>query len=204
MGDGRHRAPHRRRQGVPRRRARRVQPPGRGLVDRRSHPRRARRRRLADGHLAPPATRRARPSPTPITAPVHVLGVRAPPPRRRAARLDGLHRRLLRQQRRRELLRHACNSSSSTSTTGTTRQQLALAIFDWIEAWYNPRRRHSYCDMLSPIDYERATSPPPRGMIPTTNPRAHRRVANAARSSSEKSCGSSQAAKWPPLSTSLK
>ncbi len=32
----------------------------------------------------------------------------------------------------------------------------------------------------------------------------YRRVANAARSSSEKSCGSSQAAKWPPLSTSLK
>jgi putative transposase len=41
-----------------------------------------------------------------------------------------------------------------------TRQQLALAIFDWIEGWYNPRRRHSYCKMLSPIDYEtlRATS----------------------------------------------
>jgi transposase InsO family protein len=40
-----------------------------------------------------------------------------------------------------------------------TRQQLALAIFDWIEAWYNPRRRHSYCAMLSPIDYERAHIP---------------------------------------------
>jgi len=37
-----------------------------------------------------------------------------------------------------------------------TRQQLALAIFEWIEAWYNPRRRHSYCGMLSPIDYEAA------------------------------------------------
>lgn len=37
-----------------------------------------------------------------------------------------------------------------------TRDQLALAIFDWIEAWYNPRRRHSYCKMLSPIDYETA------------------------------------------------
>lgn len=31
---------------------------------------------------------------------VHVVGVRSPPPRRRPARLDGLHRRLLRQQRR--------------------------------------------------------------------------------------------------------
>jgi putative transposase len=38
----------------------------------------------------------------------------------------------------------------------STREQLALAIFDWIEAWYNPRRRHSYCKMLSPIDYETA------------------------------------------------
>ena len=39
-----------------------------------------------------------------------------------------------------------------------TRQQLALAIFDWIETWYNPRRRHSYCRMLSPIDYENTTA----------------------------------------------
>ena len=39
-----------------------------------------------------------------------------------------------------------------------TREELALAIFDWIEAWYNPRRRHSYCNMLSPIDYETATA----------------------------------------------
>ena len=39
-----------------------------------------------------------------------------------------------------------------------TRDQLANAIFDWIECWYNPRRRHSYCGMLSPIDYETATA----------------------------------------------
>jgi len=37
-----------------------------------------------------------------------------------------------------------------------TRRQLAQAIFEWIEAWYNPRRRHSYCQMLSPVDYEAA------------------------------------------------
>jgi putative transposase len=37
-----------------------------------------------------------------------------------------------------------------------SRQQLAQAIFEWIEAWYNPRRRHSYCHMLSPVDYEAA------------------------------------------------
>ena len=37
-----------------------------------------------------------------------------------------------------------------------SRQQLALAVFEWIEAWYNPKRRHSYCKMLSPVDYEAA------------------------------------------------
>jgi len=37
-----------------------------------------------------------------------------------------------------------------------SRRQLAQAIFEWIEAWYNPRRRHSYCQMLSPVDYEAA------------------------------------------------
>jgi putative transposase len=40
--------------------------------------------------------------------------------------------------------------------TWDTREQLALAIFDWIETWYNPGRRHSYNDGLSPIDYETA------------------------------------------------
>lgn len=35
-----------------------------------------------------------------------------------------------------------------------TRDQLAAAIFDWIECWYNPERRHSYNHGLSPLDYE--------------------------------------------------
>jgi putative transposase len=43
----------------------------------------------------------------------------------------------------------------------TDRRQLALAIFDWIETWYNPRRRHSYCQMLSPTDYEAAHTAAP-------------------------------------------
>lgn len=37
-----------------------------------------------------------------------------------------------------------------------TREQLAQAIFEWLEAWYNPKRRHSYCGWLSPADYEAA------------------------------------------------
>lgn len=37
-----------------------------------------------------------------------------------------------------------------------TRDQLAAAIFEWIECWYNPQRRHSYNNGLSPLDYETA------------------------------------------------
>ena len=36
----------------------------------------------------------------------------------------------------------------------STREQLASAIFEWIEAWYNPRRRHTSLGMLSPHEYE--------------------------------------------------
>jgi transposase InsO family protein len=37
-----------------------------------------------------------------------------------------------------------------------SRRELALAIFQWIETWYNASRRHSSIDMLSPVDYETA------------------------------------------------
>jgi putative transposase len=36
-----------------------------------------------------------------------------------------------------------------------TRKELASAIFEWIEAWYNPRRRHTAIGYLSPVAYER-------------------------------------------------
>jgi transposase InsO family protein len=35
-----------------------------------------------------------------------------------------------------------------------SQQQLASAIFEWIEAWYNPRRRHTSLGMLSPHEFE--------------------------------------------------
>jgi transposase InsO family protein len=37
----------------------------------------------------------------------------------------------------------------------TTRAELASAIFEWIEGWYNPRRRHTSIGNLCPVDYER-------------------------------------------------
>lgn len=36
----------------------------------------------------------------------------------------------------------------------TTKTQLASAIFEWIEAWYNPCRRHTSLGMLSPVEFE--------------------------------------------------
>ena len=36
-----------------------------------------------------------------------------------------------------------------------TRGELARASFEWIESWYNPRRRHTSIGDLSPVDYER-------------------------------------------------
>lgn len=40
-----------------------------------------------------------------------------------------------------------------------TRQELANAIFDYIESFYNPTRRHSKIGMLSPVEYERTHTP---------------------------------------------
>jgi putative transposase len=39
--------------------------------------------------------------------------------------------------------------------TWATRAELARAIFEWIEAWYNPRRRHTSIGGHSPVEYER-------------------------------------------------
>ena len=40
------------------------------------------------------------------------------------------------------------------SRTWETRDQLANAIFEWIECWYNPKRRHSGIEMRSPATFE--------------------------------------------------
>jgi putative transposase len=41
-----------------------------------------------------------------------------------------------------------------------------LAVFDFIEGWYNPRRRHSALDYLSPLVYERTHAMGDRTMAP--------------------------------------
>jgi putative transposase len=40
-----------------------------------------------------------------------------------------------------------------------TRDELANAIFEWIECWYNPTRRHSSIGMHSPVDFENLHTP---------------------------------------------
>jgi putative transposase len=49
-----------------------------------------------------------------------------------------------------------------------TQVEARMALFEFIEGWYNPHRRHSALDYLSPINYERShyseestASPPP-------------------------------------------
>lgn len=44
-----------------------------------------------------------------------------------------------------------------------TPAEARTAVFDFIEGWYNPARRHSSLDYLSPIDSERQARRPPAG-----------------------------------------
>ncbi|HYI01829.1 IS3 family transposase, partial [Hyalangium sp.] len=44
-------------------------------------------------------------------------------------------------------------------TQFASRHQARLAIFEYIEVFYNRRRRHSSLGYLSPLEYERAALP---------------------------------------------
>jgi len=37
-----------------------------------------------------------------------------------------------------------------------THAEAKMAVFEWIEGWYNPHRRHSSLGYRSPVNYERA------------------------------------------------
>src|SRR3954466_15747488 len=41
----------------------------------------------------------------------------------------------------------------------STRRELTSEVFEYIEAFYNPRRRHSTLGMRSPADFENSTLP---------------------------------------------
>ena len=76
--------------------------------------------------------------------------------------VDGLGRRLLRQRHVRELLRDA-RVRAARSRDAAHAGEARRAVFDFIEGWYNPRRRHSALDYESPIGLRAAARPsPPR------------------------------------------
>jgi len=49
-----------------------------------------------------------------------------------------------------------------------TQIEARMAVFDFIEGWYNPHRRHSALDYLSPINYERSHQQNSASPIPST------------------------------------
>jgi hypothetical protein len=48
------------------------------------------------------------------------------------------------------------NAICSTAAVSTPNAEARMAVFEFIEGWYNPHRRHSALDYLSPINYERS------------------------------------------------
>ena len=72
---------------------------------------------------------------------------------RRLAAVDGFGGRLLRQRHVREFL-CLLECELLDRCHFKTQIEVRMAIFEFIEGWYNPRRRHSAIGYLSPIDYE--------------------------------------------------
>ena len=67
-----------------------------------------------------------------------------------------------------QLLSPSSQRAGSAASAALRKAELASAIFEWIEAWYNPRRRHSALVKLSRV---RSSSRPGRirGMMSTPN-----------------------------------
>ncbi len=80
-------------------------------------------------------------------------GLRAPAARSGAARLPGPGRILV-DNTMIESFWSTMQRELLDTRTWDSPDQLASAIFEWIEAWYNPRRRHTILSDLAPADYE--------------------------------------------------
>ena len=49
-----------------------------------------------------------------------------------------------------------------------TQVEARIAVFDFIQGWYNPHRRHSALDYLSPLNYERSYNQIPQSPTPSS------------------------------------
>lgn len=81
--------------------------------------------------------------------------LRPPLPPRRHRAVDGRPRQRLRQRRLRVVLQDAQERARRPAIVADKGRELRTAVFDYIECFYNPRRRHSSLDYHSPADYER-------------------------------------------------
>ncbi|WP_374190846.1 IS3 family transposase [Aeromicrobium sp. YIM 150415] len=102
------------------------------------------------GNVVPNQERSSTPTAEPRTHP----GSSAIAPFHRVTRIDG-SRRLQRGQRghRVVLVDHATRELLDRHDW-VSRTELATAIFEWIEGWYNPCRRHTSIRNLSPAEFE--------------------------------------------------
>jgi hypothetical protein len=67
-----------------------------------------------------------------------------------------------------------------------TQAEAKLALFQWIEGWYNPRRRHSSLGYLSPNEFERRHAEGKTGGLrPGRAPRARARASSSSYSQAE-------------------
>lgn len=153
VGGGLHLYLDRRRLALRRSRHRPVLTPRRWLVDERHDDCAACHRRAGDGDLA---TRQARCPPASLGPgqPVHQRAVPAPDDRQRHHLLD-------------EPVGHVWDNAAMESffsslkteriarKTFRPRNQARADVFDYIERFYNPTRRHSTLGYLSPMDFEK-------------------------------------------------
>jgi putative transposase len=79
-----------------------------------------------------------------------------------------------------------------------TQAQARMAIFQFIEGWYNPRRRHSALGYLSPNDYERDAAKATPGAVRNVH-RPARGVPGACWSGEPKGKISPPAISYPPI-----
>ena len=90
---------------------------------------------------------------------IHLTRLRGNAARIGAGCEHGPRRRRLRQRRLRK--RHLDNQELIKRRSWTSRDQARLAVFSYIETFYNPRRRHSALGYRSPVEFENMTQEAP-------------------------------------------